>query len=411
MQKLRWRDLLNTILKMQNNKFIVPLCFIGMMFFTVGFATGINGYFVPFLESNLHLSSTQSYLVIAATFIAFLIFSFPASSIIVRLGYKKTMSLAFFMFAFAFAMFIPAAHLESFPLYLLACFISGTANTVLQAAINPYVTILGPIDSAARRISIMGICNSLALSMPSVFLAVVTGKNIDAVVLSDLDTPFYIIIAVVLLLGLITLFAPLDEIKAEGEENEEDCPYALKKKSIWQFPHLVIGALAIFVYVGVENLALLTVLDYAYDNGLSNPERYTLLPGIGMAIGYVVGIIVIPRYISQVKALRICTWIALIDSIFILVSPPVVSVLCVALLSLACSLMYPAIWPLAITDLGKFTKKGSSLLVACIGGGALIPLLFGLMKDLLGSQLAYSICIPFYLIIMYFSYYGYKIRK
>ena len=392
------------------NKYLLPLCFIGMMFFTVGFATGINGYFVPFLENNLHLSSSQSYLVIAATFIAFLVFSFPASAIIGRIGYKRTMALSFFLFAIAFALFIPAARLASFALYLLACFLSGTANTILQAAINPYVTILGPIDSAARRISIMGICNSLALSLPSVFLAAVTRKNIDQVALGDLDKPFLIIIAALVLLGILTFFAPLEEIKAAGEENEEDCPYAAGKKSLWQFPHLLLGALALFVYVGVENLALLTVLDYAQDLGLPNPERYTLFPGIGMAAGYILGILLIPKYLSQVNALRACTWLAVIDSLLIVLTPPTVSIWCVALLSFACSLMYPAIWPLAITDLGKFTKKGSSLLVASIGGGALIPLLFGALKDALGSQSAYWICLPFYLLILYYAYYGYKIR-
>lgn len=392
------------------NKYLLPLCFIGMMFFTVGFATGINGYFVPFLENNLHLSSSQSYLVIAATFVAFLVFSFPASAIIGRIGYKRTMALSFFLFAIAFALFIPAARLASFALYLLACFLSGTANTILQAAINPYVTILGPIDSAARRISIMGICNSLALSLPSVFLAAVTRKNIDQVALGDLDKPFLIIIAALVLLGILTFFAPLEEIKAAGEENEEDCPYAAAKKSLWQFPHLLLGAFALFVYVGVENLALLTVLDYAQDLGLPNPERYTLFPGIGMAAGYILGILLIPKYLSQVNALRACTWLAVLDSLLIVLTPPTVSIWCVALLSFACSLMYPAIWPLAITDLGKFTKKGSSLLVASIGGGALIPLLFGALKDAVGSQSAYWICLPFYLLILYYAYYGYKIR-
>ena len=394
-----------------NKKYIVPLAFIGMMFFTVGFAVGINGYFVPFLENNLHLTSAQSYLVVAATFVAFLVFSFPASTIINKIGYKRTMSLAFFLFAVAFALFIPAARMESFALYLFACFVSGTANTILQAAINPYVTILGPIDSAARRISIMGICNSLALSLPSVFIAAVTRKPIENVGLNDLDLPLYIIIGVVVVLGILTFFAPLEEIKAEGEENEEDCPYAAGKKSIWQFPHLILGGLALFVYVGVENLALLTVLDYAKDLGLPNPESYTIWPGIGMAAGYILGIIFIPKYISQVKALRICTWLAVIMSLAIVLTPGPVSVWFVALLSFACSLMYPAIWPLAIVDLGKFTKKGSSLLVASIGGGALIPVLFGFLKDWAGSQNAYWICLPFYLLIMYYAYYGYKIRK
>ena len=394
-----------------NKKYIVPLAFIGMMFFTVGFAVGINGYFVPFLENNLNLTSAQSYLVVAATFVAFLVFSFPASTIINKIGYKRTMSLAFFLFAVAFALFIPAARVESFALYLFACFVSGTANTILQAAINPYVTILGPIDSAARRISIMGICNSLALSLPSVFIAAVTRKPIESVGLNDLDLPLYIIIGVVVVLGILTFFAPLEEIKAEGEENEEDCPYAAGKKSIWQFPHLILGGLALFVYVGVENLALLTVLDYAKDLGLPNPESYTIWPGIGMAAGYILGIIFIPKYISQVKALRICTWLAVIMSLAIVLTPGPVSVWFVALLSFACSLMYPAIWPLAIVDLGKFTKKGSSLLVASIGGGALIPVLFGFLKDWAGSQNAYWICLPFYLLIMYYAYYGYKIRK
>lgn len=396
---------------MGKNKYIVPLAFIGMMFFTVGFAVGINGYFVPFLENNLHLSSAQSYLVIAATFLAFLIFSFPAAAIIAKIGYKRTMSVSFFLFAAAFALFIPAAHLESFALYLLACFLSGTANTVLQAAINPYVTILGPIDSAARRISIMGICNSIALALPSVFIAAVTRKPIELVGLTDLNTPLLIIVGVMIVFGIATIFAPLEEIKAQGEENEEDCPYAAGKKSIWQFPHLILGALSIFVYVGVENLALLTVLDYAQDLGLPNPERYTIFPGLGMAIGYIVGIVCIPKYLSQVKALRICTWTAVVMSLAIVLTPGAVSVWFVALLSLACSLMYPAIWPLAITDLGKFTKKGSSLLVAAIGGGALIPVLFGFLKDGLGSQNAYWICLPLYLIIMFYAYKGYKIRR
>jgi fucose permease len=256
----------------------------------------------------------------------------------------------------------------------------------------------------------MGICNSLALGLPSVFIAAVTRKSIASVNLGDLDKPFYIIVAVLVVLGIVTFFAPLEEVKAAGEENEEDCPYAAGKTSLWQFPHLVLGALALFVYVGVENLALLTVLDYAKDLGLENPEKYTVFPGIGMAVGYILGIIFIPKYISQVTALRICTWMAVIDSLLIVLTPPQVSVWCVALLSLACSLMYPAIWPLAITDLGKFTKKGSSLLVASIGGGALIPLLFGFLKDAVGTPGAYWICLPFYLLIMFYAYKGYKIR-
>ena len=144
---------------------------------------------------------------------------------------------------------------------------------------------------------------------------------------------------------------------------------------------------------------------------VADPEKYTVFPGLGMAVGYVLGIVLIPKVISQVQALRICTWMAVADTLLIVLTPPAVSVWFVAILSLSCSLMYPAIWPLAITELGKFTKKGSSLLVASIGGGALIPLLFGFLKDLVGCQNAYWVCLPFYLLIMFYAYWGYKIRK
>ncbi len=397
---------------MSRPKYLVPLAFIGVMFFTVGFALGINSYLVPLVQSSLGTSAGVSYLIVAATFSAFLIFSYPASRIIAKIGYKKTMSLSFLFFAAAFALFIFSARLNSLPLFLVASFASGVGNTVLQAAINPYVTILGPIESAAKRISIMGICNALAWPTAPLFLAFLIGKDVNEATLSDVNVPFIIIMAIFVVLGIVMLFAPLEDVKAEGEDEEAgDGSYSAGKTSIWQFPHLVLGALALFVYVGVETLALSTTVDYAASIGLKNPESYAIWPSVGMAIGYIAGIITIPKYISQVKALRICCWVALAGSLAVVLTPPAVSVWCVAFLGLACSLMYPAIWPLAIVDLGRFTKTGSSLLVASIGGGALIPLLFGFLKDAVGNQQAYWICLPFYALIMYYAYHGYKIRK
>lgn len=283
----------------------------------------------------------------------------------------------------------------------------------LQAAINPYVTILGPLESAAKRISIMGICNALAWPAAPLFLSAVINKDIADAVLTDVNAPFCIIIIAFLILGVVINFAPLKEVKAEGEDEDEqgDNPhYASGKRSIWQFPHLVLGALSLFVYVGVETLALTTTVDYAASLGLKNAESFAIWPSIGMALGYVIGIITIPKFLSQVTALRICTWVAVFGTLAVVLAPATVSIWCVSLLALACSLMYPSIWPLAIADLGKFTKTGSALLVISIGGGALIPLLFGFLKDVTGCQNAYWICLPFYLMIMYYSYYGYKIR-
>lgn len=397
----------------KTHNYALPLAIIGSMFFIVGFALGINSYLIPLLQSTLEVSSGMSYLLIASTFCAFLLFSYPAAKIIGKIGYKKTMSFSFVLFAVAFVLFIPSAKGESLPLFIFASFLSGVANTVLQTAINPYVTILGPMESGARRMSLMGICNSMAWAAAPVFLAAVIGKSIDEAVLTDITTPFIIIISIFVVLGILTLFAPLEEVKAAGEDETQadDCPYAAGKTSIWQFPHLILGALAMFFYTGVETLALSSVVDYANSLHFPNPQVYALWPSIGMAIGYILGIIFIPRFISQVKALRICCWLAVIGTLLIVLTPSYVSIWCVAFIALACSLMNPAIWPLAITDLGRFTKVGSSLVVASFGGGALIPLIFGFLKDGIGNQAAYWICLPCYLFIFYYAYVGYRIRK
>lgn len=397
----------------RNNNYLLPLAFIGLMFFTVGFALGINSYLVPLLQSTLAVSSGQSYLIIAATFSAFLIFSYPSARIIRRIGYRRTMALSFVIFAAGFLLFIPSARMGSLGLFLLASFVCGIGNTVLQAAINPYITILGPIESAARRISIMGICNKLAWPVAPIFLAAVIGKKVSDAVLTDLDLPFYIIVGIFLCLGVVMLFAPLEEIKAAGEDEADaaDCPYAAGKNSLWQFPHLVLGAVALFLYVGVETLALATTVDYAASLGLPDPQDYAVWPSIGLVVGYVAGILLIPKYISQAAALKICCWIAVAGTLLIVSTSPEVSVWSVSLIALACSLIWPAIWPLAMTDLGRFTKAGGSLLVASIVGGAVIPLAFGFLKDAVGNQQAYWICLPCYLFILYYAYFGYKIRR
>lgn len=397
----------------RKNKYLLPLAFIGLMFFTVGFALGINSYLVPLLQSTLDVSSGQSYLIIAATFSAFLLFSYPSARIIRRIGYRRTMAFSFLIFAIGFLLFLPSARMNSLALFLLASFVCGVGNTVLQAAINPYITILGPIGSAARRISIMGICNKLAWPVAPIFLAAVIGKDVSAAALTDIDLPFYIIVGIFLCLGVVMLFAPLEEIKAAGEDeaDADDCPYAAGKTSIWQFPHLVLGAVALFLYVGVETLALATTVDYAASLGLPAPQDYAVWPSIGLVAGYLAGILLIPKYISQDMALKICCWIGVAGTLLIVSMPAALSVWAVSLIALACSLIWPAIWPLAMTDLGRFTKTGGSLLVASIVGGAVIPLIFGFLKDGIGNQQAYWICLPCYLFILYYAYFGYKIRK
>lgn len=392
--------------------FLLPLIIIGVMFFAIGFALGINSYLIPLLNKALDISSGESYLVLAATFSAFLIFGYPASLVIAKIGYKRTMALSFLMFAVGLYLFIPSAKMESLPLFLLASFISGAGNAFLQASVNPYITIMGPIESAAKRMSFMGIANKLAWPIAPLFLSLVIGKSVNDVVLTDINLPFVIIIGVFVLLGVLALLAPLPEVKAAGEDEDsvEDCPYAANKTSIWQFPHLLLGVLALFVYVGVETISLGTLIDYAESIGLPNPEAYAWIAPIGMVLGYIAGIIFIPKYISQSQALRIVSVIAIFGSLMVVLTPEDISIFFILFMALGCSLMWPALWPLAMTDLGKFTKTGSSLMVIAIVGGAVFPTIYGFLKDAIGSQNAYWIVLPGFLYILYYGLKGHKIR-
>ena len=402
-------------MKEQKN-FLIPMAFIGLMFFTCGFALGINSLLVPVLKVSMQVTSMKAYMLIGATFLPFLIFGYPAGMLISKIGYKHTMASAFAMFSLAFAVFILSAKEESFVLFLVASFACGAANTFLQAAINPYVTILGPTESAARRISIMGMINQLAWPVSPLFIAFVVG-NSDHIAVADLTKPFAVIIGLFVLLGVISFFAPLPEVKAVGEDNKEEdaesqkvSAYANSKHSIFQFPHLVLGSLAIFFYVGAETIVLGTLIDYANELGLSHPENYSWIAPICISVGYLSGIIFIPKYLSQTRALQICSLVALAGTALVVFLPGTLSIYCIGIMALGCSLMWPAFWPLALMDLGKFTKEGSSLLTMGLIGGAVITVLFGLLKDIADIQSAYSICLVSFAYIVFYAFKGYKLR-
>ena len=398
---------------MKENKFIVPMVFLAFMFFTCGFALGINSLLVPVLKVSLSVSSMEAYMLIGATFLPFLIFGYPAGLLISKIGYKRTMASAFAMFAIAFGVFILSAEAKSFVIFLLASFICGAANTFLQAAINPYVTILGPTESAAKRISIMGMINKLAWPVSPLFIALFASSG-GSVGLEDLNKPFLVIIGLFVILGIVALVSPLPEVKAAGEDNDtadsEVSSYANGKSSIFQFPHLVLGAIAIFFYVGSETIVLGTLIDYAQELSLPHPETYSWITPISISIGYILGIILIPKYLSQTKALQICSFVALVGTALVVVLPGVYSIYSVGIMALGCSLMWPAFWPLALMDLGKYTKQGSSLLTMGLIGGAVITVLFGLIKDISDVRYAYSICLISFAYILFYAFKGHKLR-
>ncbi|MGB4415297.1 MAG: glucose/galactose MFS transporter [Paludibacter sp.] len=403
---------------------VVPLLIVGVLFFVIGFGVGISGFLTPFLKDALNLTVTESYMVTAAIFSAFVVFGSPAGWVIKKVGYKKSIVFSLLIMAIGMVLFVPSANMASFPVFLLALFIGGIGNTLLQAAVNPYVTIVGPQESAAARMCLMGIMNKLAWWMGPVFLGLFLDlKNVQ---LSQVSFPFYIVTGILVVLSMFIFFAPLPEVKAVGEDETQEnatSNYATGKTSVFQMPHLLLGVIALFFYVGVETLPMASIIGFAksvFGENVANPEGYAKYVPIGMFVGYVFGVLMIPKIISQTTALKLFTIIGLVATLCVIFLPGEIGIYGLIAIGFANSIMWGAIWPLAIADLGKFTKTGASLLVMGIVGGAVLPLIFGFLLDLFKTtdvstvtdyQHAYWIFLPAYLFILYFGTFGYKIRK
>jgi MFS transporter, FHS family, L-fucose permease len=404
---------------------IIPLIIIGIIFFVIGFGVGISGFLTPALRSAFDLSTGQAYLVTAAIFSAFVIFGRPSAIVISRIGYRRSMVAAFMIMAVGMLVFVPSARAVNFPLFLLALFIGGIGNTLLQASVNPYITIMGSIESAAKRMSMMGISNKLAWWVAPLFLGLFI--DLRQARLDDVALPFLLVAGILFILGIAVYFAPLPEVAAKGEnetdESAGDSAYARKKTSILQFPHLLIGAVAAFFYIGIEILPMASVIDFAKVTfgDVPNLERFSVYVTLGLVAGYVFGVFTIPKILSQKQALVIFSLLGVFATFLLAFSPVEWAFYCLLLVSFSNSLMWPAIWPLALADLGRFTKTGASFLVMGIFGGAVIPLLFGFLVDLCKNitqtdsvnnyQTAYLIMAPCYAFILYFALHGHKIRR
>lgn len=436
---------------MRNKDYIISITIIGIFFFIFGFVTWLNGILIPYLKIACEITNFQSLFVAFAFYISYTVMALPSSWILKKTGFKNGMSVGLIVMALGSLTFIPAAMTRTFELFLAGLFIMGTGLAILQTASNPYITIIGPRETAARRISIMGICNKLAGAIAPLILAYFIFSDGDAFIksLEGMDSaaktvaldnlaarvigPYGVMTGVLLLLGLLIRFAPLPNVEAEAESAEELSDIA-GKKNIFQFPHLILGVIALFFYVGIEVIAGDTIIRYglALNVGIDSAKYFTSLVLIAMVIGYIAGIVMIPRFVSQknlLAASAVTGIIFTLAAIFIpagsafrfpfmdlmtlrhveLILP--YSVLFVALLGLSNAIVWPAIWPLAIHGLGKFIKTGSALLIMAIAGGALLPLLWGYLSDVWSAQQAYWIGVPCYLIILFFALYGHKVKR
>lgn len=399
---------------------------IGTLFFIFGFVTWLNSVLIPFLKQACEISDFEVFFVTFAFYISYLVMAIPSSAILKKIGFTKGMSLGLLIMAVGSLIFIPAAYTRSFPLFLLGLFAQGTGLTLLQAASNPYVTILGPIEKAAQRISIMGICNKVA-GMIGIFVLVqllfsdaaelsarietLTGAAKEAelqALAQRVVVPYLVMTVVLLALAFMVRKSDLPEINTE-EEDTAVAEDAGVKKGIP--PHLLLGVVCIFAYVGVEVLAIDSLALYGEYNGLeklvaTNLGIYSL---IALTVGYLSGIVLIPKVIFQKTGLIICASLALILSVGALATTGWTSITCVILLSLSHALMWPGIWPLAMNKAGKYTKIGAAFMVMAICGGAILPLIYGAIAKGSDRHIAYVVMLPCYLYILYYGLSGHKV--
>jgi len=410
-------------------KGIPPILIIGALFFIFGFVTWLNSILIPYLRIACQLNNLESYLVAFSFYISYLVMAIPSARILKRSGFKKGMALGLLVMAIGALIFIPAAMSRTYVVFLLGLFIQGTGLAILQTASNPYITVLGPPESAAKRISIMGICNKIAGAIAPVVLGAITLKGADELKIklltmstaeketalnalaSRVILPYVIIIIVLVILSILIWFSSLPEIDTEHEDEELAIANS-SKTSVFQFPHLLLGVLAMFLYVGVEVMAGDTIISYGASQGiaLTTAKFFSTITLCCMIIGYIAGIICIPKYITQDNALKFSAVAGVLFALGSIFTHGYTSVLFIALMGLANSLMWPALWPLALAGLGRFTKIGSSLLIMGIAGGAVLPLLYGALADAINAQQAYWIMVPAYLFIWYYSIKGHKIK-
>ena len=418
----------------------ISIGIIGTLFFIFGFVSWVNAILIPYFKIAFTLSNFDSYLVAFAFYISYLVMSVPSSYLLKAVGFKKGIMVGFLVMAVGAYIFIPAALGRTYEVFLLGLFTLGTGLAVLQTAANPYVTILGPKERAAQRISIMGIFNKGAgILAPIIFAAVILRVG-DTDLFQQLETmgeaeksaaldelirrvivPYAVVGTVLLFLGILVLFSPLPEIDTE-HESAEVAEANSGKTSILQFPHLILGAVAIFLHVGTQVIAIDTVIAYANSFGIGLMEA-KVFPSYTLAftiIGYLVGISLIPKVISQVNILRICTLLGAVFTLLIIFTSGQVTLLgitsdvsiwFVVLLGLANSLVWAGIWPLALDGLGRFTKLGASVMIMGLCGNAFMPLIYGYLADLYDVRMAYWILFPCYLYLVFYAVYGHKVRR
>ncbi|MCC4633813.1 sugar MFS transporter [Xanthomonas dyei] len=408
---------------------VVSIAIVGVLFFIIGFFTWINGPLITFVRLAFDLNEVNAFLVLMVFYLSYFFLALPSSWILKRTGMKKGLALSLVVMAVGAAGFGQFATQRWYPGALGGLFVIGSGLALLQTAINPYISILGPIESAARRIALMGICNKIAGILAPILIGslvlhgigdlsaqvasadAATKETLLTAFAAKIHAPYLVMSGVLLLLAIGVLFSPLPELKA-SEANATPGAAGVQKSSIFQFPHLWLGVLCLFVYVGVEVMAgdAIGTYGHGFNLPLDSTKLFTSYTLGAMLLGYIAGLVLIPTVISQARYLSVSAVLGVLFSLGALLTDGYVSVAFVAALGFANAMMWPAIFPLAIRGLGRFTEIGSALLVMGIAGGAIIPQLFAILKQHYDFQGVFAaLMVPCYLYILFYSLRGHRV--
>jgi len=407
-----------------------PVIVIGALFFIFGFVTWLNGPLITFVKLAFDLDDVNAFLVPMAFYLSYFFLALPSSWILRRTGMKRGMALGLFVMAIGALLFGQFATMRIYAGALTGLFVIGAGLSLLQTASNPYISILGPIDAAARRIAVMGICNKTAGILAPLLLGALVLRGIGdfagRVAAADpagkeallnqfaaqIHLPYLVMAGVLALLAVWIARSSLPEISAS--EANSATGDASQRRSILSFPHLWLGVLCLFVYVGVEVMAGDAIGTYgqSFHLPLDETKFFTSFTLAAMLVGYIVGFLLIPRHVSQERYLAFSALLGAALSIGAWLTQGYASVAFVAALGFANAMMWPAIFPLAIRGLGRNTELGSAFLIMGIAGGAIIPQLFAHLKVDHDFQAVFlALMLPCYLYIFYYAARGYRAGK
>jgi MFS transporter, FHS family, L-fucose permease len=434
--------------------YIMSLSIIGALFFIFGFVTWLNGSLMPFLQTACELTPFEASLVTLAFYIAYFVMALPSSFVLKKIGYKNGVFVGLLIMSVGALIFIPAAYSRMFGVFLAGLFVLGTGLALLQTATNPFITIIGPRESAAKRMAIMGICNKMAgVFSPLVLTALImhgmekfSESNLAQLTFDQKESllnelasrivgPYTAMAVLLALFAILVKFSSLpNEIDIEQDDHETLKGFIKQIPDALRIRHLLIGIITLFLYVGVEVMAGDSLTQFGRSLQLAYAPKLTAFTMAFMVFGYILGIILIPKVISQSKALVMSAILGALfafgaafssttdNTLFTTLfgwlnsllgfNVPLIpnAVFFVTLLGWANALMWPAIWPLALNNLGKYTKIGSALLIMGIAGGALIPPTYAKLGQSIGFQQALWIMVPIYLFIIYYATVGHKIK-